>query len=449
MTWLNPLGWIGLAAIALPILIHLLGQGRPRRQRFPTLRFFGVTRPLPTSRTRIHDLILLLVRIAIIIAATAAIAKPLFNSGPRQRSAGQSLHRAVIIDTSASMLRVTPSGESARQAAERLAKQIGDSASTHTILSSANPSEAIDGAVAWLGRQDGIGELVLISDFQAGMLSAADLSRIPASIGVRIEHVVVRPHEIDSTQFLVNGSVVDATSRTTSNGIDITWSGASRVIANPILLRTGASQSAAADAARRAADVVGVAMPIDTAHHVAIVYRDADVLDSIRKIITPLRAPWMLATALQLRRDSLLADIAADAAVSDSAPANNLLVIARSANGTPVVLAGAALLNGGDHLVLLPLTDESSLTSAALIAAATRAMSNAPTVAERGAESIPDSALRAWQRAPSKSAVVTAVDSDASDGRWLWIAALVLLVIETLIRRTPPRTIALADDAAR
>jgi hypothetical protein len=92
-------------------------------------------------------------------------------------------------------------------------------------------------------------------------------------------------------------------------------------------------------------------------------------------------------------------------------------------------------LDGRDRLLLLPSVDASSLTSAALIAATTRALSSAAPVTEMEPTTVPDDVLRSWQREPDASATSQVSTDGASDGRWLWIVALVLLAVETWLRR--------------
>ena len=41
--WLQPAAWWGLAAVAVPILIHLLVRRESRRLLFPSLRFLRTT----------------------------------------------------------------------------------------------------------------------------------------------------------------------------------------------------------------------------------------------------------------------------------------------------------------------------------------------------------------------------------------------------------------------
>src|SRR6476646_3466662 len=97
MIWQHPLAWIGLTSLAVPLLVHLVGRRRPKLLRFPTLRFFELSRIVPARRHRLSDVPLMLVRMAILAAAVAAIAGPVFAS--RARGERDALARAIVLDT--------------------------------------------------------------------------------------------------------------------------------------------------------------------------------------------------------------------------------------------------------------------------------------------------------------------------------------------------------------
>src|SRR5205807_1608529 len=105
MIWLNPWAWAGLVMVALPVAIHLLGRGHARVYKFPTLRFLDASRLMPTRRTRVRDLLLLVVRVAILASAVGALAQPLLLTDGRARALDRGLARAIVVDTSASMSR--------------------------------------------------------------------------------------------------------------------------------------------------------------------------------------------------------------------------------------------------------------------------------------------------------------------------------------------------------
>ena len=72
MTWGNAGALAGLLAVVLPVLIHLLGRDPAARKPFPSLRFIEPSRLLPSRRSRLHDLIVLAIRCALLIAAVVA-----------------------------------------------------------------------------------------------------------------------------------------------------------------------------------------------------------------------------------------------------------------------------------------------------------------------------------------------------------------------------------------
>src|SRR5690349_1911003 len=103
MTWQNPWALLGLVALALPVLIHMLSRKRAVLQKFPTLRFLNATRLLPTRSPHLNDIPLLLLRLGILLVATLALTQPLWLSATRKQSFNSVVARAIIVDTSASM----------------------------------------------------------------------------------------------------------------------------------------------------------------------------------------------------------------------------------------------------------------------------------------------------------------------------------------------------------
>jgi len=424
MIWQNPLAWAGLALVALPILIHLLGQGRARRQLFPTLRFFGTPRPLPTRRTRLHDITLLLVRTAIVAAAVVALAQPRFVTRSVRNSSDRAVARAVIVDTSASMLRLTPGTQRAIALAEQLADRLLDSTATRSVLLTSAPAEALAGAVAWLAMQPARGEIVVVSDFQVGALDRRDLAVVPPSIGVRLVRVGVRPvtGAIETRARQGEQEVIAATTQAGTQA-QVEWRSNGAGAATPpgmFYALAGAGDAAAATAAAQAARSMAIPLPLDSSRAIAIVYPGATERPGLLKRLAPLHTPWMVDVVRQLRRDSLL--------------------------------AGEALLADRDRLVLVPLAPAASVASATLIASATAALSLAPPPAEVDPEFVPDSALNSWQRSMSATGnIVANPNDDRSDARWLWLLALVLLGVEALLRRqsSAALTIESTHDIAR
>jgi len=102
VTFLHPLALVGLAAAAIPALLHLLERRVPPEADFPPLRYLSEAERQNARRLKLRHLLLLILRTALIVLIVLAAARPLF---PTQASGG-SLHEptavAVILDNSVS-----------------------------------------------------------------------------------------------------------------------------------------------------------------------------------------------------------------------------------------------------------------------------------------------------------------------------------------------------------
>jgi cobalamin synthase len=338
------------------------------------------------------------------------------------------LARAIIVDTSASMHAGT-----ALEAARRDARRLAAEAQPSLIIESANPARELRGADAWLSRQSGRRELVVLSDFQSGSLTAVDLRAVQPGTGVRLSRV---PRSASTAPIEVVARSISGTTvahlTPTPTSTNVEWSARSDDTRREDLLLLAAT---ATDAASRAATALGVRLPLDTAHAISIVFPSYAQRGELTRRVATLDQPWMADLVARVRSDSLMIVSARDAAAAMDSLG---LVVARNTAGRPVVTAAKADVGGRTGLVFFSATEPSSLASAALIAAVDRARSIATPLAELEPTTIPDQTLAAWQREPSTT---TTSESNDSDGRWLWIVVLALIGVETLMRRAlPPKT---------
>src|SRR5262249_51438035 len=104
MSFLTPLFLAGLAAIAIPVLVHLIQRERKRVVEFPSLMF---VRRLPyrsARRRRIRHWSLLLLRAAAIALIVAAFARPFLpKSAAANAVCGGAREVVILLDNSASM----------------------------------------------------------------------------------------------------------------------------------------------------------------------------------------------------------------------------------------------------------------------------------------------------------------------------------------------------------
>jgi hypothetical protein len=75
MTFLNPLLLFGLAAAAIPVLLHLLNLRKLRTVEFSSVRFLKDLQKSSIRRIRIRQILLLIVRTLLIIAIVAAFSR--------------------------------------------------------------------------------------------------------------------------------------------------------------------------------------------------------------------------------------------------------------------------------------------------------------------------------------------------------------------------------------
>ena len=99
MNWLFPGFLWGIAAIALPILLHLLRRRPVRYVAFPSLRFLATTQPKNDRSQRLRRWLVLVLRCAVLALLAAAFARP-FVGGERP---GGSRAVVIVVDGSFSL----------------------------------------------------------------------------------------------------------------------------------------------------------------------------------------------------------------------------------------------------------------------------------------------------------------------------------------------------------
>lgn len=122
MSLLAPLYIAGLLAVSLPIVFHLIRRTPHGRQDFSSLMFLAPSPPRLTRRSRLNNLLLLLLRAAALSLLAFAFARPLFyQEADLNISEAPGRRIAVLVDTSASMRR----GDLWTQARARLDEVLG------------------------------------------------------------------------------------------------------------------------------------------------------------------------------------------------------------------------------------------------------------------------------------------------------------------------------------
>ncbi len=95
--------WLAAGAV-VPLLIHLFSRHKPRQVRFPAVRFIQRGRRRSLRRTRLKQLLLLLMRMGLIALFALLMARPVLGSGPAGGGQlGATPAAVLVVDDSLSM----------------------------------------------------------------------------------------------------------------------------------------------------------------------------------------------------------------------------------------------------------------------------------------------------------------------------------------------------------
>ncbi len=256
MSFLAPLFLLGAAAVAAPVIFHLIRRTTRQRTPFSSLLFLPPSPPRVTQRSRLEDLLLLALRCLVLVLLTMGFARPFFRNGAPIDSGQRPPARTVIlVDTSASMQRpglwdaararavararsaapsdetalwvfdrdaralvtfeqwnATPVGDRAALVENRLAAEKPGWGATHldTALTSAADAlvEKADRPVIGARR------IVLVSDLQQGSrLGSLQSFEWPKGVSVAIEPLKPRNRDNAGLQIIAETSMVPATTQ--------------------------------------------------------------------------------------------------------------------------------------------------------------------------------------------------------------------------------------------
>jgi hypothetical protein len=228
MTWLFPLYLLGGAAIIGPILMHLRRKPPQDRVEFSSLMFLEAQTPMPVSKRRLENWLLLLLRCLELLLLALMFARPLWRS-ENEDTVSQNQATVLLLDRSASMQRGDLWKQALTAAAQRLEKIAitdrlavatldhetkllwsfdQDKTSASTRLAALKPQlaalkpgwastdlgKALVDAAGWFGSAQGMSGLkkrvIVITDFQEGARMDALRGMVwPENIAVEIVRV--------------------------------------------------------------------------------------------------------------------------------------------------------------------------------------------------------------------------------------------------------------------
>jgi hypothetical protein len=431
IAWLNPVALWGLFAVLGPVLIHLLRQPRAVRVLFPSVRFVQPSRTAAARMRRIADPRLLLVRGLIVATAALALAQPVLLTGARLDAWNSRTARAIVLDTSRSMQAPAVTAAGRRQAQEE-----ADSAFASAVFEGDDLGAAIARAAAWLhAAPPARREVVIVSDFHFGVLPGNLAGAIPAPFGIRAVQVGEPVSDRRFAGLARFGSGARQDVRLTADATAVAWNDAGVSGAG---VRFLPAKAGGADRLVRAVAAAGA--PAGSAGHpIAIAFASSAVPEIAR-----VPGGWMLDTVARMSRDGELSRAAAEFGGSARLDEDDRwFAVAAAADGRPVVRAAAA----AGELIVQASAEPGDYVAAAALRSALHARHGSIPVLFSDEEIVrmPASEIAALSRAPGRVGHDVAARLARSDARWLWLAALLLLMLEAWMRR--PRTLGQAESA--
>lgn len=416
MQWLSPWAWLGLGALAVPIFVHLFSRRPARSVAFPSLRFLAASPLTPTRRTRVSDWPLLLVRLLVLALAVAALAQPTRSTAlDRARDAGTTI---IVVERGVT-------------AADTLATD--------------DLQAGVARAVARLRTVRGPRTVEVRARFRAGTLDSAYLAALPRDL-----RVVLTPVSAAAAAPVARDSITWRTALSEREAAAVVEASQSLGGVPVRIVRADTRVPEPSDAA--ADDNAGAGIEVVTAPWSA---------DSVRRSAAGTMWPgWATEALISMARDEAVRAVMSHAVVRDTAeggaPATTVdaLPIVRNERGEPVVEArtmagsGALASDGG------PRSPESKVTRSQrrlmLRAAETPeralalllAASPVPVATQSAAPPLDRATLARWERLPAGAEIGAGdvprdVHTAPTDARWWWLAVLLTLGVEWLMRRRP------------
>ena len=208
MPLLAPLFLLGLAAIAVPLLVHLVQREKCDPMAFPSLMFLEKTKAPFTARRNLRDPWLFLLRALAVIALVLAFARPVFRPRPVIGGVDQRRREVIVMLDRSFSMRVGDRWPRAKSAVDSVIRTLApgdrmtlvpfdrranavtaatsDAAQLHAGLDSLKPTDestrlapAIAVAQQRLATSDAPRKtLVVVSDFQRSAWDLSDESRM-------------------------------------------------------------------------------------------------------------------------------------------------------------------------------------------------------------------------------------------------------------------------------
>ena len=133
MAFLNPLLLLGALGIAAPIIIHLLARKKIKRVVWAAMRFLKTVVEKNQKRLTIEDIVLLVMRCALLILLALALARPTLRQAGAGGFGGNNAAAVILLDNSASMAQ-SDGASSKFEQAQKAAEEVIDALPSGSLI---------------------------------------------------------------------------------------------------------------------------------------------------------------------------------------------------------------------------------------------------------------------------------------------------------------------------
>jgi hypothetical protein len=189
--WAQPAAWVLAAGVLLPLAAHLLSRRPPRALPFPTLLFLRATPSVARRLRSLQDRRLWALRTLVVLVVAGAAAGPTLVTRSREASWEPPLFRVVV-------------------------GAAGATAGGGPAYATTSVRDGLAAAIEDLTHMDGARrEIVVRWDGRRDEFEPADLDRVPAAVGIRLEvHApVIAPEGTRATGVIIGAASEDELTR--------------------------------------------------------------------------------------------------------------------------------------------------------------------------------------------------------------------------------------------
>ena len=180
MSFIAPLFFIALAALAIPVLIHLIQREKKQVIRFPSLMFVQRVPYKSIQRRRVHNWLLLLVRLAALTLIVLAFTRPFFEREDLGTATGGGAREVVVLLDQSYSIGYADRWERAQAAATEAINGLGPGDRGSVVLFSSGAEIALRSGAA--GERERLIAAVEAAEPTAGATRFAPALKVAGSI---------------------------------------------------------------------------------------------------------------------------------------------------------------------------------------------------------------------------------------------------------------------------